>query len=295
MTALSPTETNPPMPTRQSAVRRIESQLARAGLCARREAEALVAAWLGISRASLLADREQPVPVEKIDGLNEWGLRRAAGVPLAYLTERREFWSLSLEVNADVLVPRPETEMLVELALETSAFPAHRNEMPAVLDLGTGSGAIALALASERPDWKIFACDRSAAALRLAQRNAERLAIDSIVWQLSNWFDSFGNRQFDIVVANPPYLAAHDAALDADGLRFEPREALISGSDGLADLRAIAAAAPRHLKRGGRLLLEHGAAQGIAVRELLVAQGFAHVVSHLDLAGHERITEGQWL
>jgi release factor glutamine methyltransferase len=192
-----------------------------------------------------------------------------------------------LRVSRDVLVPRPETELLVERAL--ALCPAAATQ---VADLGTGSGAIALALAAERPDWEIFAIDASAAALAIATDNARRLGLANLTFQCSNWFSALAGRRFALIVSNPPYVDARDPALQA--LRYEPRQALTPGEDALADLRAIIHGAPDHLLEEGWLALEHGATQAAAVAHELVARGFGSVRSHRDLGGHERVTEGQW-
>jgi len=212
--------------------------------------------------------------------------RRAGGEPLAYITGVREFWTLQLRVTREVLVPRPETELLVERALALVPAPAAR-----VLDLGTGSGAIALALAAERPGWEVLASDAAPAALGVARDNARRLRLGNVSFHCGSWFDGLEAQRFDLVVSNPPYVDERDPALLA--LHHEPRQALTPGSDALADLRAIIAAAPQYLRPGGWLALEHGATQAGAVAHDLVARGFISVRSHRDLAGHERVTEGQ--
>jgi release factor glutamine methyltransferase len=212
--------------------------------------------------------------------------RRIAGEPVAYLTGRREFWSLDLELTPDVLVPRPETELVVERALEALSGRAS----PAVLDLGTGSGAIALAIAHERPDADVTATDTSRAALAVAADNARRLGIGNLRMLEGSWFEPVGGHRFEVVAANPPYVAAGDPALAA--LAHEPLAALVAGADGLEALAAIARAAPAHLQPGGRLVLEHGTRQGAAVRALLEGAGFVDVATRRDLAGHERVTEG---
>ena len=258
-----------------------------------REAEALVVACLGLTRARLLVDAERALLEAQLERVNEWAARRARGEPLAYLTGEREFWSMPLGVTPDVLVPRPETELLVERALLVGA--AYEN--PTVVDLGTGSGAIALALAHERPTWRILATDRSAQALAVAEANAARLGLQRITFLSGDWFEALrplgASLHVDVAVANPPYVSADDPVLAGDSLRFEPLAALTPGPDALADLHALVDRAPHHLAPGGALLLEHGATQGAAVRARLVARGFTHVVSHRDLAGHERITEGR--
>ena len=260
----------------------------------RREAEALAAACLGVGRAGLLTRGDLPLeaPLEAI--LERWTQRRAAGEPLAYIVGYRDFWTLRLAVTPAVLVPRPETELLVERALALAPVRGDAQPPPTLADLGTGSGAIALALASERPGWRIIATDRSEAALDVAQRNARAHGLHRVEFLQGDWFAPLAGRRFDLVVSNPPYVAADDPALQADSLRVEPREALTPGADALAALAALVDAAPRHLEPDGWLLLEHGAGQAVAVTERLVARGFRHVRSHADLAGSPRATEGQW-
>lgn len=257
----------------------------------RRDAEILLAAAAGLTRSQLLVNGESLTP-DVVARFNAQRLRRAAGEPVAYLLGRREFWSLDFEVDASVLVPRPETELLVERALEVVTAAAVQ-----VADLGTGSGAIAIALATERPKWRITASDSAAAALAVARRNGERLAPGRVEW-LSNeapgWFAPLAGRRFDAIVSNPPYIAADDPVLSGDGLRFEPRGALTPGGDGFGALATLIDGAPGHLAPGGWLLLEHGADQAAAVRAALVARGFTSVTSHRDLAGHERVSEAQW-
>lgn len=238
-------------------------------------------------RGWLLAhDREQLAP-EQITQLSQLAQRRLAGEPLAYLTGYKAFFGLNLQVDARVLVPRPDTETLVEWALSLLAGEQR------VLDLGTGSGAIALALKSRQPALQVLATDASADALALAQANARQLQLD-VDFSQGAWFDAPmpPGHYFDAIVSNPPYIAEHDWHLDA--LRHEPRQALTSGADGLADLRQIIVGAPHHLRLGAWLLLEHGFDQAQAVRALLDAAGFKQVQSRRDLAGIERCSGGQW-
>lgn len=276
-----------------------EKQRAIAGAApieAAREAEALVFACLGWPRSALYADPERPLSMPERERLAEWLSRRCAGEPLAYLMGEREFWSLTFEVTPAVLVPRPETELLVEHALRAGrALDAAGVSSVHALDLGTGSGAIAIALAHEHADWQVTAIERSATALAVARRNAARHQLSNIELLEGHWYEPVAARRFHIIVSNPPYVAATDPLLGADSLPHEPRAALTPGDDAFADLAQLAMQAPQHLERGGYLLLEHGATQGPTVRELLVARGFAHVVSHRDLAGHERVTEGQMI
>nr|MCU0760211.1 peptide chain release factor N(5)-glutamine methyltransferase [Steroidobacteraceae bacterium] len=247
-----------------------------------------------VGRAGLVTRGELPLepPLDAI--LERWTARRAAGEPLAYIVGYRDFWTLRLAVTPAVLVPRPETELLVERALALAPQCGADGSVVSLADLGTGSGAIALALASERPDWKIVATDRSAAALDVAQLNARSHRLRNVQFLHGDWFEPLRGRRFDLVVSNPPYVAADDPVLGADSLRVEPREALTPGTDALAALAALVESAPLHLVPDGWLLLEHGATQATAVAGRLVARGFRHVRSHADLAGSQRVTEGQW-
>jgi release factor glutamine methyltransferase len=250
----------------------------------RLDAELLLAPLLGLSRAGMIAHGEEPLAGESerlFAGLIE---QRAQGAPVAYLTGTREFWSLALQVTPAVLVPRPETELLVELALQ--APDPHYS----VLDLGTGSGAIALAIASERPQWRVTAVDVAAPALEIARRNAGALHLTRIDWRLGSWFEPVAGERFHLIVANPPYSAADDPALKF--LRAEPASALIAGPSGLEALSAIAAQAAAHLHPRGRLILEHGSDQAPAVARLLERQGFAGIRLHLDFSGRPRATQG---
>jgi len=252
---------------------------------ARLDAQLLLAWVLARSRAQLLADAQAPAAEAQAAAYRRLLARRATGEPLAYLIGRREFWSLELAVTPAVLIPRPETEILVERALALGPAAAR------VADLGTGSGAIALAIARERPAWRVVATDISAPALAVARANAAALGLREVEFLEGSWFEPLGGGRFELIVSNPPYVAAGDPALEALG--FEPALALTPGADGLAALRLLARGAAAHLARGGWLLLEHGATQGEALRRELVAAGFTHVRSHRDLAAHERMTEGQ--
>jgi release factor glutamine methyltransferase len=234
----------------------------------------------------LIARGAQPLPERDAAAFTAMVARRLSGTPVAYLTETREFWSMSLRVTPAVLVPRPETETLVEQLLALApAESAH-----SVLDLGTGSGAIALAIARERPGWHVTASDISPDALAVAQNNALNLEISNIEWRLGSWFDPLPGRRFDFIVGNPPYVAAADPLLAA--LSAEPLLALSPGVSGLEALQQIVAQAPEHLLAGGSLLLEHGHDQSSAVQRLLRHQGFESIRTCLDLAGKTRITLG---
>ncbi|MDP9140769.1 MAG: peptide chain release factor N(5)-glutamine methyltransferase [Pseudomonadota bacterium] len=214
--------------------------------------------------------------------------RRRRGEPLAYLTGERGFWSLNLKVSADVLVPRPETELLVEWSLLLIA----ELDRPVIADLGTGSGALALALATERPDAIVDATDVSAAALVIAQGNAERLGLQRVRFQRGHWLEPLADQAYDLLVSNPPYIAANDAHLQA--LQYEPMLALSDGADGLGALREIISSAPAHLRRNGWLMVEHGYDQGAAVRDLFARTGFSAIETRRDLGGQERATAGCW-
>jgi release factor glutamine methyltransferase len=262
----------------------------RAGQDARAEAQILLAHGLGWERAMLWARPEAVVPSAVVAGCRELVRRRAAGEPVAYLTDRRGFWTLELEVSPGVLIPRPETELLVEQVLAT--FPA---DAPVrVADLGTGSGAIALALAAERPGWTVVATDSSPAALDVARRNAARLGLTGVSFRLGDWANALRpGEQFGVVVSNPPYVADGDPHLAAGDLPWEPRLALVGGPDGLDGIRRLVPAAVPHLAPGGWLLLEHGADQGGAVRNILARADLGGVYTVRDLAGLERVSGGR--
>lgn len=219
---------------------------------------------------------------------------RVQGQPVAYLTGEREFWGLRLVTSKETLIPRPDTETLVETALNHVASPVGR-----LLDLGTGTGAIALAFASEQPGWQVVGVDLRSEAVSLAQRNAAALGIDNVAFMQSNWFAAFEQvatpvERFDLIVSNPPYIAADDPHLHQGDVRFEPLSALVAGGDGLADLIHLVATARRYLTASGWLLLEHGYRQAASVRAALVDAGYQNVESVCDLGGHERITLGRY-
>lgn len=244
---------------------------------------------LHVPRVYLLAHPERSLTETELSYYNELLQRRLNGEPIAYILGEREFYGMSLKVTPATLIPRPDTELLVELALQR--IPLH--ERCAVLDLGAGSGAIALAIAHERPQAEVLACDASAAALAVAQENARALGISNASFVQSNWFAALGTQRFTLIVSNPPYIAAGDPHLAQGDVRFEPVSALISGMDGLDDIRHIITQSSSHLLQGGWLLLEHGYDQAARVRRLLQEAGFGDVFSACDIAGIERASGGR--
>ena len=260
---------------------KVVEAIAAAGIEAR-EARLLLAEVCGFSQASLMASPEQEIPFEVENAFFEFTRRRTLGEPVAYILGRKEFYGIELSVNPSVLIPRPETELLVELALERRPASA--------LDLGTGSGAIAIAVKYNMPETRVVAVDSDLSALVTAKRNAVRLNLE-IDFRHGRWFDPVAGERFGLIVSNPPYVASGDPHLAA--LRFEPRGALVGGLDGLDSIRDITKAAPSHLVSGGWLLLEHGQGQEGAVRDLLTAAGLESIITWPDLAGIARVSGGQ--
>jgi release factor glutamine methyltransferase len=255
----------------------------------RLDAELLLAHALGKSRSYLHTWPERELDAPQLERYQAAITRRQAGEPVAYILGQQGFWSLELEVAAHTLIPRPDTELLVETVLALlPATPA------ALLDLGTGTGAIALALASERSAWRLTGVDRVPEAVALAERNSARLKLSNANFAESHWFSALVGHRFQLIVSNPPYIAADDRHLAEGDVRFEPSSALVAGADGLDDIRLIIQQAPGYLEAGGWLLLEHGFDQATAVRELLSARGFSAVESRRDLGGHERISLGRF-
>jgi release factor glutamine methyltransferase len=274
----------------EQGARRLRASAAAQGSAATPDldAELLLSHAVGTTRArlrshpeTLAGEMERKQYVALIE-------RRATGEPLAYVIGRKDFWSLQLTVTPAVLVPRPETELLVErvLALRSDKFGR-------VADLGTGSGAIALSLAKERPEWLVTATDVSEDALAVARANAAALSLGRVQFLQGSWFAPLSGRTFDVIVSNPPYVAADDPAMRDPALRHEPQGALSPGADAMSSLRTIIQGASDYLERDGWLLLEHGATQAPEVARELVARGLRHVRSHRDLAGHERMTEAR--
>jgi release factor glutamine methyltransferase len=249
------------------------------------DAEILLANVLNVSRSYLLAFSEREITPDESALFRKLIQQRKQGIPIAYLTGQREFWSLDLRVTPDTLIPRPETELLVELVL------CEQNHSEKILaDLGTGSGAIALAIAHERPAWKIYATDFSEKALQVAQLNAERLQLKNVIFQQGSWCAALPKIKFDIIVSNPPYIAFNDPALESNVLRYEPQSALIAAENGLAALRCIVMEAKAYLQPKGKLMLEHGSEQGALVRSLFAEEGYQDIETYRDLAGFERVT-----
>lgn len=262
-------------------------ELAR-GRIDRADARVLLREAAGVSASTLVAYPERALPSEQARRFVAWLDRREAGEPVAYLLGEREFFGHVFRVSAATLIPRPDTELLVERALAA----IEGLQAPRVIDLGTGSGAIAVSIALARPDAKVFAVDRSEEALAVAKENAARLGAD-LSCLAGSWFEPVQGENFDCIVSNPPYIAEADPHLAQGDLRFEPLGALASGPQGLDDIRHIVSESAGHLKPGGSLLLEHGYDQAEAVQSLLSQQGFQAVQSWKDLAGIERVTGGQ--
>jgi release factor glutamine methyltransferase len=254
---------------------------------------------LQLTRIQLITQDERAIDAQQAQQLSALFQRRLLGEPIAYIVGQREFYGLQFEVTPDVLIPRPETELLVELALQhlPAADNLNNQNTLSVLDLGTGSGAIAVAIAHSRPDLKLTALDLSAAALAVAGRNATRHLIAGqtpVQFLQSNWYSALADQRFDVIVANPPYIVAGDSHLTQGDLRFEPQDALTDHADGLSAVRSIIDGAGRYLKDDGWLLMEHGYDQAAAVRALLQARQFDAVQSWQDIAAIERVSGGRY-
>lgn len=254
----------------------------------RLDVEVLVAHALNFTRTQLYLYSDRQLTLEQTASIDALVARRYEGEPVAYIVGFKEFWSMNFKVTNATLIPRPETEHLVELALTKIPSDACWQ----VADMGTGSGAIAVAIAKERPNSRVIAVDESDAALSVAKQNAKALNTSNIRFTRSHWFNSLGEMVFDLIISNPPYIAVEDAHLKQGDLVFEPSSALVSGSDGLDDIRQIALKAKSHLTDGGELLLEHGWSQGSAVQKILTECLYLDVRTHKDLSGNERITTG---
>ncbi len=268
------------------ALRQAQGKLSASSSTARLDADCLLADLLGVARSHLFTHPERLLTPEQIDAFRERIERRAEGVPVAHLTGHCEFFGLRLRVDSGCLVPRPETEHLVELAV--ALLP----RAGSLIDLGTGSGAIALAIASERPDAVITATDSSPEALATAAANRDALGLTHVTLEQGDWFSGVADGQWDVIVSNPPYVETTSPEWRSGALQHEPALALAAGPDGLDAIRALLSPAVTRLRTGGSLVLEHGARQGEAVRGLLTAAGLSGVTTHRDLAGLERITVG---
>ncbi|KEI70861.1 peptide chain release factor N(5)-glutamine methyltransferase [Endozoicomonas elysicola] len=277
---------------------RIDSSLAEASrmLSAsptpRLDAELLLAHTLNKPRSYFFTWPEALLTTEQLTSFQDLVEQRKSGVPVAYLTGFREFWSLQLKVTEATLIPRPDTELLVELALDPNLSKEKVSGIR-VVDLGTGTGAIALALAKERPVWKITAIDKSAEALAVARENAISNGIRNVDFMEGSWCSPLSEASIDMIVSNPPYIRNDDPHLNEGDVRYEPMTALSSGSDGLDDIRTIASESLLTLKPGGWLLLEHGYDQGKAVQNILTLEGFTQIRTEVDLAGHDRVSLAQ--
>ncbi len=256
------------------------------------DAELLLCHVLGKPRSYLFAWSDKVLTGEQLADFEQLLARRVAGEPIAYLVGKQGFWSLDLSVEPSTLIPRPDTETLVEQALQLP-LTARAEELQ-VLDLGTGTGAIALALASERPHWRVTGVDRVPEAVALAEQNQQQTGLTNVRFVISHWFAALAGNRYQLIVSNPPYIAEQDPHLAQGDVRFEPISALTSGADGLDDIRQIIQQAPNYLTNHGWLLLEHGYEQAEAVQDLMRGQGFLAVETKQDLGRNDRITFGQW-
>jgi release factor glutamine methyltransferase len=255
------------------------------------EARLLLQQVLGVNRAWLIAHANDALQTNRDEEFQALLTRRLAGEPIAYLIQQREFYGLTLRVSPATLIPRPDSETLVDAALEKIPHPS--TKPITVLDLGTGSGAIALAIAHNRPQANVLAVDASDAALTVAQHNTSQLKLSNVQFALSDWYAKLAEQRFDVIVSNPPYIAQNDPHLSQGDLRFEPLSALTSGQDGLDDIRQITEQGLIHLMPQGWLMLEHGHDQGVAVRELMAQAGLVEITTKQDLAGNDRVTLGK--
>jgi release factor glutamine methyltransferase len=274
----------------RSALLAAETKFGSVHDTARLDAEVLLSHVLNCPRQRLYAWPESTIEADQLELFRQLVDRRVAGEPVAYLTGRREFWSLDLEVNPDTLIPRPDTERLVEVALAVVPDDAPWR----IADLGTGCGALALALAKERPGCHVIATDIKLEALNVARRNAGRLEIANVEFRVGDWCEALANTPCELIVSNPPYVPESDPHLEQGDVRFEPREALVGGADGLLTLRHIAETARHDLTDGGYLMLEHGFDQGERLRDFLRGLRYHRITSHRDYGDQERVTAAAW-
>lgn len=254
------------------------------------DAEVLLCHCLKKTRAFLRAWPEHSPDQPQLTDFQQLIDQRNLGMPVAYLTGQREFWSRPFKVSPDVLIPRPDSELLIELSLALLA----PNKPGKIIDLGTGSGILAITLAAERPSIQAIATDFSPAALAIAGQNAQQLEVDNVYFIQSNWFDAINEHDFDLVISNPPYIADNDPHLRQGDVRFEPNHALVSDENGLQDIRLIAEQARQHLRSSGRLLIEHGYHQQTDVQAIFNTLNYQQVTTHRDLSGNPRVTSGLW-
>lgn len=259
---------------------------------ARLDIELLLCHVLQKNRTYLFTWPDKTLSTEQAESFFQFFNRRKSGEPIAHILGQREFWSLPLAVNNSTLIPRPDTELLVELVLELFADDVSQQKR-SCLDLGTGTGAIVLAIASEKPEWQLLGVDRSADAVALAEKNRSNLQFAQVQIMQSDWFIAIPAQQFDVIVSNPPYIDPQDPHLDQGDVRFEPRSALIADNHGLADIELIIQQSWNYLREQGWLLLEHGYDQGQAVRDLLHARGFVQAETRKDLGGNDRVSLGR--
>ncbi len=251
------------------------------------DAEVLLSDCLQVNKSYLYTWPEKTLSATQLQQLQEWLTLRLQGCPIAYIVGHREFWSLDFKVTPATLIPRPETELIVEICLQQLS-----DAQQYILELGTGSGAIAIALAHERPQWHILASDNSSDALAVAEYNARQLAVSNIQFSQNDWFDNIAAQQFAAIISNPPYIAKDDPHLQQGDVKFEPLVALVAEKEGIAALDTIIKNAPQYLASQGLLVLEHGYQQASQVRQQMEQCGFEKVLSYRDLAGHERVTVG---
>lgn len=277
------------MPTIKSLLAQAADSLATISSSPALDAEVLLCQVLGKARPYLRVWCDQAVSEAQLQEFQRLWQQRLQGRPIAYLTGQREFWSRDFLVTPDVLIPRPDTELLIELSLKLIPPGAEWN----IIDLGTGSGIIAITIAAERPNTRLTAVDRSLEALQVARQNAGRHHIQNIQFHQSDWFRQVPAQRFQLVISNPPYISEHDWHLQHGDVRFEPQSALIAGDQGLSDIKAIAETAKNWLVAGGWLLIEHGYDQETAVQAIFTASGYQQVQTERDLSGQPRVTCGQ--
>ena len=275
----------------QQALQQASQNLADSSPTARLDAQVLLTHILQCNTAHLLAWPEKKLNEEQITGYQQLIQQRQQGLPVAHLTGLREFWSLNFSVNDSTLIPRPETETLIEFILDKFS----NREKIKLLDMGTGTGAIAITIASEKPGWKIFASELSADALKLARDNSNTHQTNNISFVQSNWFHNIKHNDFDIIVSNPPYIANDDPHLLAGDVRFEPQSALSAGATGMDDIEHLCRHAKNHLKKNAWLIIEHGYNQKQLVSDCFAKNGFTQIEQKQDLSGHIRMTAGKKL